>query len=51
MTPAAVKMIAIDLDGTLLGVDGVVGTRNIEALKAAEEAGILVVIATGRRHC
>ena len=43
-------MIAVDLDGTLLGADGQVGSRNIAALKAAEAAGINVVIATGRRH-
>ncbi len=45
-----VKMIAVDLDGTLLGADGQVGQRNLAALLAAEEAGIAVVIATGRRH-
>ncbi len=43
-------MIAMDLDGTLLGPDGRVGERNIAALRAAEEAGIMVAIATGRRH-
>jgi Cof subfamily protein (haloacid dehalogenase superfamily) len=48
-TPS-VKMIAIDLDGTLLGLDGQVSARNLEALRAATEAGITVVIATGRRH-
>jgi hydroxymethylpyrimidine pyrophosphatase-like HAD family hydrolase len=43
-------MIAVDLDGTLLGRDGRCGARNLAALKAAEEAGIYVAIATGRRH-
>lgn len=51
MKSAPVRMIAIDLDGTLLGADGQVGPRNIAALKAAQQAGITVVIATGRRHC
>jgi Cof subfamily protein (haloacid dehalogenase superfamily) len=46
-----IRMIAVDLDGTLLGADGRVGARNLAALKAAEEAGIYVAIATGRRHC
>ena len=46
-----IRMIAVDLDGTLLGADGRVGTRNLAALMAAEEAGIVVAIATGRRHC
>jgi len=44
-------MIAVDLDGTLLGADGRCGARNLAALKAAEEAGIVVAVATGRRHC
>jgi Cof subfamily protein (haloacid dehalogenase superfamily) len=44
-------MIAVDLDGTLLGADGRCGPRNRAALLAAEEAGIVVAIATGRRHC
>lgn len=43
-------MIAIDLDGTLLGADGRVSTGNLAALQAAEAAGMMVVIATGRRH-
>jgi hydroxymethylpyrimidine pyrophosphatase-like HAD family hydrolase len=46
-----VKMIALDLDGTLLAQDGRVGERNTAALLAAEAAGIVLVIATGRRHC
>jgi len=43
-------MIAIDVDGTLLGAEGKVSARNKAALQAASEAGIHVVIATGRRH-
>ena len=46
-----IRMIALDLDGTLLGADGRVSARNLAALMAAEEAGIYVAIATGRRHC
>lgn len=38
------------MDGTLLGADGRVSVRNLEALRAAERAGGEVVIATGRRH-
>jgi len=47
----AIRMIAVDLDGTLLGSDGRCGARNLAALKAAEDAGIYVAVATGRRHC
>lgn len=43
-------MIAVDMDGTLLGDDGRVSPRNLAALRAAEAAGIEVVVATGRRH-
>lgn len=43
-------MIAVDMDGTLLGPDGHVSPRNLSALQAAERAGIEVVVATGRRH-
>lgn len=46
----SVRMIAIDMDGTLLNADGHVSARNLAALKSAERAGIEVVVATGRRH-
>jgi Cof subfamily protein (haloacid dehalogenase superfamily) len=46
-----VRMIAVDIDGTLLPSFGTtISERNRAALRAAESAGILVVIATGRRH-
>jgi HAD superfamily hydrolase (TIGR01484 family) len=45
------RIIAVDLDGTLLGSDGRVSERNLAAMKAAERAGVEVVVATGRRHC
>jgi hydroxymethylpyrimidine pyrophosphatase-like HAD family hydrolase len=44
------RMLAVDVDGTLLGADGQVSARNLAALKAAERAGAEVVVATGRRH-
>ena len=45
-----VRLIALDLDGTLLSPDGRCGPANVAALRAAEVAGVAVVIATGRRH-
>lgn len=45
-----VRMIAVDIDGTLLGADGQVSARNLAALRAAEQAGVEIAIATGRRH-
>jgi hydroxymethylpyrimidine pyrophosphatase-like HAD family hydrolase len=47
---ASPRLIAIDMDGTLLGSDGRVSARNSAALLEAEAAGVQVVIATGRRH-
>ena len=44
------RLIASDLDGTLLGADGQLSARTIEALGAADDAGIVVVAATGRSH-
>src|SRR5277367_6847322 len=44
-------MIAVDMDGTLLGLNGQVSAENVAALRAAEQAGVEVVVATGRRHC
>ena len=46
----APRLIAVDMDGTLLGDDGRVSPRNLAALRAAHAAGIQVVVATGRRH-
>ncbi len=45
------RLIAVDMDGTLVGPDGHVSNRNLAALKAAERGGVEVVVATGRRHC
>jgi len=44
------RIIAIDMDGTLLGVEGKVSARNLAALRAADARGMEIVIATGRRH-
>jgi hypothetical protein len=44
------RLIAIDMDGTLLNSDGHVSPRNLAALRRAESSGAQVVVATGRRH-
>ncbi|MDT0310017.1 HAD-IIB family hydrolase [Streptomyces sp. DSM 44917] len=46
--PPRPRLIATDLDGTLLRRDGTVSPRTVAALAAAEEAGIAVVFVTGR---
>jgi HAD superfamily hydrolase (TIGR01484 family) len=45
---SAVRLVATDLDGTLVHSDGSVTARTRAALVAAEEAGIEVVFVTGR---
>lgn len=42
------KLIAIDLDETLLTTEKTVSKRNIEALQKADDMGVRIVIATGR---
>jgi Cof subfamily protein (haloacid dehalogenase superfamily) len=42
------RLILVDLDGTLVGVDQKVSPRNARALERAAAAGARIVIATGR---
>jgi Cof subfamily protein (haloacid dehalogenase superfamily) len=45
-----IRLVAIDMDGTLLPTFAQkIGDRSARALKAAQQAGIIVAIATGRR--
>lgn len=44
-----IKLLALDLDGTLLNSRGEIPEKNLEAIQLAEEKGVLVTIATGRR--
>ena len=45
-----VRLVAIDMDGTLLPTfSQSISPRNAKALRAAQQAGITVAIATGRR--
>lgn len=48
MTAGGVRAIATDVDGTLLRSDGTISPRTEAALAAAEDAGLLVVLCTGR---
>ncbi|MEO7019860.1 MAG: Cof-type HAD-IIB family hydrolase [Ktedonobacteraceae bacterium] len=47
---AEIKMIAIDIDGTLLTPDGQITPRTRAAIQAAQRAGIIVTLATARRY-
>jgi len=44
-----IKLLALDLDGTLLNSRGKISEENKTAIRQAEEKGVLVTIATGRR--
>jgi Cof subfamily protein (haloacid dehalogenase superfamily) len=46
---AAVRLIATDLDGTLLRDDKTISRRTMAALRGAADAGVFVVVATGRQ--
>ncbi|MBV8723473.1 MAG: Cof-type HAD-IIB family hydrolase [Candidatus Eremiobacteraeota bacterium] len=44
----AIDLIALDLDGTLLDLDDGISPANRQAIRAALEAGVRVVLVTGR---
>ncbi len=46
----AYKLIAIDIDGTLLTDDKKLPQKNIDAMRAAANAGVEIMMATGRPH-
>ena len=43
-----IRLVASDLDGTLLGSDHVVAQRTVDAVNALSDAGIIVAAVTGR---
>jgi Cof subfamily protein (haloacid dehalogenase superfamily) len=45
-----IRLLALDIDGTLTDLNFQVPARNIAALRAAHDAGIEIMLATGRRH-
>ena len=45
-----IRLIAIDIDGTLLGTNVKLSEENRAALQRAHAAGIEIVLGTGRRH-
>jgi Cof subfamily protein (haloacid dehalogenase superfamily) len=50
MVTSPIRVLAVDIDGTLTDPHFHVSARNIAALRAAHDAGIQVILATGRRH-
>ena len=49
MTPP-IRLLAVDIDGTLLGADFRISDTDLAALRRAHKLGIEVVLVTGRRH-
>jgi len=49
VTPA-IRLLAIDIDGTLLDPQFQVSPANLAALTRAHQAGVEIVLVTGRRH-
>ena len=45
----AIRLLALDLDGTLLNPRGEITQRNYDAIQAARELGVRVALVTGRR--
>jgi len=45
-----IRLIAIDIDGTLLDSNHLVSDANLAALRRAHERGIEIALVTGRRH-
>lgn len=46
-----IKLICIDMDGTLLDSNHVVSERNKKALRKAKDLGVTIAISTGRLFC
>lgn len=46
-----IRLVALDIDGTLLTTDGELSPRVRRAIRRVREQGIEVVLATGRRLC
>ena len=45
-----IRLLALDLDGTLLNSSGLIPPANLAALERARARGVEIVLTTGRRH-
>ena len=50
MNSQPIRLLALDIDGTLLDPQFKITAENLSALRAAHAAGVEIVLATGRRH-
>src|SRR6266581_7476296 len=49
--PTSIKMLVIDIDGTLLNPQGEITPATLASVQAAQQTGIVVTLATARRYC
>src|SRR2546430_17323396 len=49
--PTSIKLLVIDIDGTLLNHEGELTPTTLASVQAAQQAGIVVTLATARRYC
>src|SRR5215475_11620793 len=48
--PPPIRLLAVDIDGTLLNSQFHIADADINALRRAHQSGIEVILVTGRRH-
>ena len=48
MSDSPIKLLVMDLDGTLLPHGGAISKRTIAAIRAARERGVITTISSGR---
>ena len=50
MLPPPIRLLAVDIDGTLLNHEFLVSPEDAAAMRMAHAMGVEIVVATGRRH-
>jgi Cof subfamily protein (haloacid dehalogenase superfamily) len=50
VAPPSIRLLALDIDGTLLNSQFSISDIDLSALRRAHEAGIEIAVVTGRRH-
>jgi Cof subfamily protein (haloacid dehalogenase superfamily) len=50
MMAAMYKLLALDVDGTLVRADGTIGEADLRSIRALQEAGVTVTLITGRLY-
>src|ERR1041385_7977073 len=48
--PPLIRLLAVDIDGTLLNSQFRISQKDIAALNRAHKSGVEVILVTGRRH-